>query len=79
MRRRVPLRPVMMAAMDEEVRTVAKIFGMPDRAEAEVKKRHGALDAVEGGLTGVQPVKPFVYDSGDKTAFTAGARASATS
>ncbi|MFB6509977.1 ABC transporter substrate-binding protein [Streptomyces virginiae] len=69
-----PSGPVTMAAMDEEVRTVAKIFGVPDRAEAEVKKLHGTLDAVEGKLTGVKPVKLFVYDSGDKTAFTAGGK-----
>ncbi|MFD4131244.1 ABC transporter substrate-binding protein [Streptomyces goshikiensis] len=69
-----PSGPVTMAAMDEEIRDVAKIFGVPDRAEAQVKKLHGTLDSVEGKLTGVQPVKLFVYDSGDKTAFTAGGK-----
>ncbi|MEU8775556.1 ABC transporter substrate-binding protein [Streptomyces sp. NPDC048606] len=69
-----PTGPVTMAAMDEEVRGVAKIFGVQDRAEAQVKKLHGTLDAVEAKLTGVEPVKLFVYDSGDKTAFTAGGK-----
>ncbi|MFF3688020.1 ABC transporter substrate-binding protein [Streptomyces sp. NPDC002187] len=67
-----PSGPVTMATMDQEIRNVAKIFGVPDRAERQLKKLHGTLDRVEGKLAGVTPVKIFVYDSGDKTAFTAG-------
>ncbi|MEV0965560.1 MULTISPECIES: ABC transporter substrate-binding protein [unclassified Streptomyces] len=67
-----PSGPVTMAAMDRELRNVARIFGVPDRAEQQLKKLHGTLEAVEGKLAGATPVKVFVYDSGDKTAFTAG-------
>ncbi|WP_432072584.1 ABC transporter substrate-binding protein [Streptomyces wuyuanensis] len=67
-----PAGPVTMAMMDEEIRTVAKVFGVPDRAERELKRLHGTLDRVGGRLSGVEPVRVFVYDSGDKTAFTAG-------
>ncbi|MFG2972138.1 ABC transporter substrate-binding protein [Streptomyces sp. NPDC048331] len=65
---------VTMATIDEEIRTVAKIFGVPERAEQQVDKLHGTLDQVDGKLAGVAPVKLFVYDSGDKTAFTAGGK-----
>lgn len=67
-----PSGPVTMAAMDQEIRNVAKIFGVPDRAEQQLKKLHVTLDTVEDKLAGVTPAKIFVYDSGDKTAFTAG-------
>ncbi|MFE7778840.1 ABC transporter substrate-binding protein [Streptomyces sp. NPDC057445] len=64
--------PVTMDKMDEEIRALGKIFGVAGRAEQQVKKLHGTLDAVEEKLSGVTPTKLFVYDSGDKTAFTAG-------
>ncbi|TFE48170.1 ABC transporter substrate-binding protein [Streptomyces sp. ICN441] len=67
-----PRGPVTMATMDQEIRNVARIFGVPERADQELKKLHGTLDEVEGKLAGVTPAKVFVYDSGDKTAFTAG-------
>ncbi|MFD7914528.1 ABC transporter substrate-binding protein [Streptomyces sp. NPDC059752] len=69
-----PAGPVTMATIDEEIRTVAKIFGVPDRAEQQVDELHGTLDRVDGKLAGVPPTKLFVYDSGDKTAFTAGGK-----
>ncbi|SDL80046.1 ABC transporter substrate-binding protein [Streptomyces wuyuanensis] len=67
-----PAGPVTMATMDEEIRTVAKVFGVRDRAERELERLHGTLDRVGGRVSGVKPVRVFVYDSGDKTAFTAG-------
>ncbi|MGW7436950.1 ABC transporter substrate-binding protein [Streptomyces sp. NPDC054849] len=69
-----PTGPVNVASMDEEIRTVAKIFGVPTRAEEQLGKLHATLDKVETRLTGVTPVKLFVYDSGDTTAFTAGGK-----
>ncbi|MFB7253644.1 ABC transporter substrate-binding protein [Streptomyces nojiriensis] len=69
-----PAGPVTMATVDEEIRTVAKIFGVPERAEEQVNKLHGTLERVDGKLAGVAPAKLFVYDSGDKTAFTAGGK-----
>ncbi|MDI9884480.1 ABC transporter substrate-binding protein [Streptomyces sp. HNM0645] len=67
-----PAGPVTMAAMDQEIRNVARIFGVPERAERELERLHAVLDRVEDRLSGVKPVEVFVYDSGDKTAFTAG-------
>ncbi|MEU1281584.1 ABC transporter substrate-binding protein [Streptomyces sp. NPDC005805] len=67
-----PTGPVTMAEMDREIRNVARIFGVPERAEKQLAKLHATLDGVEKKLKGVEPVKVFVYDSGDKTAFTAG-------
>ncbi|MFE3743589.1 ABC transporter substrate-binding protein [Streptomyces sp. NPDC059134] len=65
---------VTMADTYAEVRTIGRIFGVPDRAErlvADLKDRVGeAASAVEG-----EPDVPvFVYDSGDKSAFTAGGK-----
>ncbi|MER6914411.1 ABC transporter substrate-binding protein [Streptomyces sp. NPDC000594] len=67
-----PSGPVTMATMDREIRNVAKIFGVPERAERQLKKLRTTLDRVGERLAGTTPVKVFVYDSGDKTAFTAG-------
>ncbi|MFI6528351.1 ABC transporter substrate-binding protein [Streptomyces uncialis] len=67
-----PTGPVTMAMIDEELRAVGKIFGVPERAEREVRKAKATLGAVEKKLGDVDPLKVFVYDSGDKTAFTAG-------
>ncbi|MFJ9765640.1 ABC transporter substrate-binding protein [Streptomyces erythrochromogenes] len=69
-----PTGPVTVASMDEEIRTLARIFGVPERGEERLGKLHATLDKVEGQLAGVTPVKLFVYDSGDKTAFTAGGK-----
>lgn len=69
-----PAGPVTMATIDEEIRTVAKIFGVPERGEQQVNQLHGTLDQVDGRLAGVTPTELFVYDSGDKTAFTAGGK-----
>ncbi|MEU9234343.1 ABC transporter substrate-binding protein [Streptomyces subrutilus] len=69
-----PAGPVNAASMDEELRTLGKIFGVPERAEERLASLHATLDKVEAQLAGVTPVKLFVYDSGDKTAFTAGGK-----
>ncbi|MFD4243559.1 ABC transporter substrate-binding protein [Streptomyces sp. NPDC058525] len=69
-----PTGPVNAASMDEEIRTLGKIFGVPERAEERLASLHATLDKVETQLAGVTPVKLFVYDSGDKTAFTAGGK-----
>ncbi|WP_267241853.1 ABC transporter substrate-binding protein [Streptomyces sp. PR69] len=64
--------PVTMDTLDQEIRNVAKVFGVADRGEQQLKKLHKTLDGVDAKLAGVEPRKVFVYDSGDKTAFTAG-------
>lgn len=62
----------------DEIRTIGRIFGVPDRAGelvAELKGRVGEVVSAVGG----EPVVPvFVYDSGDKSAFTAGGRSLGT-
>ncbi|WP_219462538.1 ABC transporter substrate-binding protein [Nonomuraea rhizosphaerae] len=67
-----PNGPVTMDLLEEEVRTIGRIFGVSDRAEQRVTEFRGVLDGVEQKIGKVKPVKVFVYDSGDKTAFTAG-------
>ncbi|GGL37647.1 ABC transporter substrate-binding protein [Planomonospora parontospora] len=66
--------PVAMELMDTEIRNVAKIFGVPGRAEPLLTELHTALSGVREKLAGAAPVKLFVYDSGDRTAFTAGGK-----
>ncbi|MQS08357.1 ABC transporter substrate-binding protein [Streptomyces alkaliphilus] len=64
--------PLDIDLMDREVRDIARIFGVPERADAELERLHGVLDGVAERLEGVEPVDVFVYDSGETTAFTAG-------
>lgn len=57
-----------------ELRTIGEIFGVEDRAkklEAELKKGVGD---VADKVKGEKQVPVFVYDSGDKAAFTAGGK-----
>ncbi|GAA1012243.1 lipoprotein [Acrocarpospora pleiomorpha] len=65
---------VTMQLMDQEIRNVAKIFGAQDKADPLLTELHGTLASLREKLAGVPPVKLFVYDSGDKTAFTAGGK-----
>ncbi|MEU6040709.1 ABC transporter substrate-binding protein [Actinomadura sp. NPDC047616] len=64
--------PVTVDTMDTEIRNIAKIFDVPERAEERIAGLHRTLDAVRAEIAGVAPVRVFVYDSGDRTAFTAG-------
>ncbi|MFB7542442.1 ABC transporter substrate-binding protein [Streptomyces zaomyceticus] len=57
-----------------EVRETGRTFGVPDRAETWIKEARVTVAATEKRLKGVEPVSVFVYDSGDKTAFTAGGK-----
>ncbi|MER5631465.1 ABC transporter substrate-binding protein [Streptomyces nitrosporeus] len=62
----------------DEIRTIGEIFGVPGRAGelvADLEDRVGKAAAKAGGGPRV-PV--FVYDSGDKSAFTAGGRSLGT-
>ncbi|MGW4837676.1 ABC transporter substrate-binding protein [Streptomyces globisporus] len=56
----------------EEIREVGRTFGISDRAEAWVKQAKADNAATAKKLADLKPVSVFVYDSGDKTAFTAG-------
>ncbi|MFE9292753.1 ABC transporter substrate-binding protein [Streptomyces niveus] len=57
-----------------EVTEVGRTFGVADRAAAWTAEARTALAATAAALKGVKPVPVFVYDSGDKTAFTAGGK-----
>ncbi|MBQ1108012.1 ABC transporter substrate-binding protein [Streptomyces sp. 404i] len=61
-----------MDTLYEEIREVGRTFGVTDRAEAWIKRAKADNAATAKKLAGLKPVPVFVYDSGDKTAFTAG-------
>ncbi|MFJ9213195.1 ABC transporter substrate-binding protein [Streptomyces sp. NPDC102264] len=55
-----------------EVRETGRTFGVPDRAEKWIAAARTTVTDTAALLKGVEPLSVFVYDSGDKTAFTAG-------
>ncbi|MEW1695526.1 ABC transporter substrate-binding protein [Streptomyces sp. NPDC093249] len=57
-----------------EVRETGRTFGVTGRADTWVGEARATLAATEKRLKGVEPVSVLVYDSGDKTAFTAGGK-----
>ncbi|MFC8621430.1 ABC transporter substrate-binding protein [Streptomyces anulatus] len=61
-----------MDTLYEEIRQVGRTFGVTDRAEAWIKQAKADNAATAKKLAHLKPVPVFVYDSGDKTAFTAG-------
>ncbi|MEV5577054.1 ABC transporter substrate-binding protein [Streptomyces parvus] len=61
-----------MDTLYEEIREVGRTFGISDRAEAWIKQAKADNAATAEKLADLKPVSVFVYDSGDKTAFTAG-------
>ncbi|WP_055696943.1 MULTISPECIES: ABC transporter substrate-binding protein [Streptomyces] len=67
-------RPVSMKDVYREVREVGSTFGVRDRADRWVRGAERELAATAEQAKGRKPAKVFVYDSGDKTAFTAGGR-----
>ncbi|MFZ4150399.1 ABC transporter substrate-binding protein [Streptomyces pseudogriseolus] len=62
----------------DEIRTVGRIFGVPDRADQLVAGLAARVDAAAAKVEGEDEVPVFVYDSGDKAAFTAGGRSLGT-
>ncbi|MEU3730070.1 ABC transporter substrate-binding protein [Streptomyces sp. NPDC033538] len=62
----------------DEIRTVGKIFGVPDRADELVADLKSRVDKAATAVGGEPEVSVFVYDSGDKTAFTAGGKSLGT-
>ncbi|MEU8521452.1 ABC transporter substrate-binding protein [Streptomyces sp. NBC_01216] len=61
-----------LADLYQEVDEVARTFGVPERGERWTARAEETVAATESALADVAPVSVFVYDSGDKTAFTAG-------
>lgn len=55
-----------------EIKEVGRTFGVAGRAAKWTADARATLAATAAGLKDVKPVPVFVYDSGDKTAFTAG-------
>ncbi|MFV0132365.1 ABC transporter substrate-binding protein [Streptomyces sp. HMX87] len=61
-----------------EIRTIGKIFGVPDRAEKLVSDLRSRVDRAAEAVRDEPAVPVFVYDSGDKAAFTAGGKSLGT-
>ncbi|MEU0102962.1 ABC transporter substrate-binding protein [Streptomyces sp. NPDC006267] len=61
-----------MDTLYKEIREVGRTFGVTDRAEAWIERATAENAATAKKLADLDPVPVFVYDSGDKTAFTAG-------
>ncbi|WP_128981546.1 ABC transporter substrate-binding protein [Streptomyces roseicoloratus] len=60
--------------LHREITEVGRTFGVPERAEKWNREARATLAATARRLKGTPPVSVFVYDSGDKTAFTAGGK-----
>ncbi|MFG2717188.1 ABC transporter substrate-binding protein [Streptomyces sp. NPDC048416] len=58
----------------DEIREVGRTFGVADRAEAWIRTADATNERTRTARAGSAPVPVFVYDSGDKTAFTAGGK-----
>ncbi|MFJ3585301.1 ABC transporter substrate-binding protein [Streptomyces sp. NPDC090127] len=63
-----------LADLYQEVDEVARTFGVAERGTRWTAGAKNTVAATERRLKGVAPVSVFVYDSGDKTAFTAGGK-----
>ncbi|MCX4981143.1 ABC transporter substrate-binding protein [Streptomyces sp. NBC_00572] len=57
-----------------EVDEVGRTFGVADRSAKWVREAKATVATATKRLKGAAPVSVFVYDSGDKTAFTAGGK-----
>ncbi len=62
----------------DEIRTIGRIFGVPDRADKLVADLEGRVGPAAAEVEGEPEVPVFVYDSGDKSAFTAGGKSLGT-
>lgn len=62
----------------DEIRTVGTIFGVPDRADELVADLEGRVGKAAAAVEGEPQVPVFVYDSGDKSPFTAGGKSLGT-
>lgn len=66
------------AAMEDmfaDIRNLAAIFGVPERADALISKWRAELAKVAAALPAGEPARVFLYDSGEDTPFTAGRHA----
>jgi iron complex transport system substrate-binding protein len=67
-----------MQDMYADILNLGRIFGVSDRAEALVAEWTARLSAVTADVDRATPLRVFVYDSGEKAPFTAGAYAMPT-
>ena len=67
-----------MEDMYADIRNLGAIFGVSDRAEALITEWTARLEAATAGVDRSQPLRVFVYDSGEEAPFTAGAYAMPT-
>ncbi len=67
-----------MEDMYADIRNLGAIFGVSDRAEALIAEWTARLEAATAGVDRSQPLRVFVYDSGEEAPFTAGAYAMPT-
>ncbi|MFI1935925.1 ABC transporter substrate-binding protein [Streptomyces purpureus] len=61
-----------------EIRTIGTVFGVPERADRLVADLQGRIAKTTEAVKGAPAVPVFVYDSGDKSAFTAGGKSLGT-
>ena len=61
-----------MDTMYHDILTLGTIFGVPDRAMALVEGYKARLAEVTAGVDRTNPLRVFVYDSGEDAPFTAG-------
>lgn len=67
-----------MEDMYADIRNLGAIFGVSDRAEALIAEWTARLEAATAGVDRSNPLRVFVYDSGEEAPFTAGAYAMPT-
>ena len=58
--------------MFTDIRNLAAIFGVPERAETLIAGWQAELAAITATVPAGEPLRVFVYDSGEDTPFTAG-------
>lgn len=58
--------------MFNDIRNLATIFGVPQRAEALIAGWQAELDEIAATIPDREPLRVFVYDSGEDTPLTAG-------
>jgi iron complex transport system substrate-binding protein len=68
----MPRDRVAIGDMFTDIRNLAAIFGVPDRAEALIAGWEAELAQIAAALPEAEPLRVFVYDSGEDTPFTAG-------
>ncbi|MFV9632373.1 ABC transporter substrate-binding protein [Mycobacterium neumannii] len=64
--------PMTLSAVDDEIRTIGRIFGVTDRAEWVFERQQRILQETRGRVRDVARVDVAVYDSGEATVFTSG-------